>query len=116
MSSLKDFRHEILRKFNAGTPVSILGFYGLFSTGLLIKVRAGLERDHDAACAGDRSRPPVEWITERIRIINLVLEDREAQRPRTAEEKVWDRVESGQARTVKRWNVHVWRRNQQSAT
>lgn len=111
MSQLKDFRNEILRRFNAGTPVSVMGFYGLFTTGLLTKVRAGLERDYDAACAGDRSRPPREWIAERIRIINLVLEDREAERPRTAEEKVWDRVESGQARTVKRWDVSVWRNN-----
>ncbi|UHG93349.1 hypothetical protein [Spirosoma oryzicola] len=100
MADLKTFRAEIEQKFRDNIAITTFGFYGQYPTPLLEKVRAGFEQHYDAACQGDPHRPPLEWLQKRIKIITRILEDREADRPRTPEEKMWDKVENGTAKRV----------------
>jgi hypothetical protein len=82
------------------------GFYQLYPTGVLEAVLIGLERDFDAACAGDAYRQPKDWISRRISVISKIIGDREATRQRTAHERLVDSMVSGKATKVSRkWPV-----------
>lgn len=73
-------------------------FYARFDTRTLRRVRVGFEfrfdRAHDQ---GD----PTEWITDRIGLINELLDERETQEPGA---KAYSKVETGNAKPVQRWN------------
>lgn len=78
-------------------------FYEKLPTKLLVKVRAGFERDHDAVCGGDAQRQPVEWLRDRINIISRVIEQRALDDYQTPGGKAWAQVETGNAQIIKRW-------------
>lgn len=98
-------RREIQARYiEENRTITLAGFYELFSTATLIRLRAGLDIDFDLACAGDPYRQPKEWLQDRLSLISRILEDREAEKPRTAHEKVWDAVEGRTAQKITKFN------------
>ena len=105
MTKLNEFQTEIRQKFLLNATITVYGFYGQYPTNLLEKVRIGFERDFDMASQGEPYRQPVDWLSDRIRIISAILSDREAERPRTMGEKMWARVENGYVKPIRtKWN------------
>ncbi len=104
MKKLEAFRQELKARFLAGHTITTREFYEQQETVTLTRVYAGLDRDFDDACGGDPYRQPKEWLQDRLSLIGKILEEREAERPRTAHEKVWEAVEGRTAQKITKFN------------
>ncbi|WP_288425910.1 hypothetical protein [uncultured Spirosoma sp.] len=99
-------RREIQARYlEEDRTITVAEFYQMFPTATLTLLRAGLERDFDDACGGDPYRQPKEWLQDRLSLISSILEEREAERPRTAHEKVWEAVEGRTAQKITKFNT-----------
>ncbi|RYC69772.1 hypothetical protein [Spirosoma sordidisoli] len=72
------------------------GFYSHYPSSLLVKILKGLERDFDAAAAGEAYRPPMIWLSARIDLIARILEQRAAD-----QEPVPGRIDSRLAKPIR---------------
>ncbi|WP_288424241.1 hypothetical protein [uncultured Spirosoma sp.] len=104
MNKRTAYRREIHARFMAGHVISLTNFYSQFPTATLTRLRAGLERDFDDACGGDPYRQPKEWLQDRLSLISTILDNRDAESPRTADEKMWDAVDGRTARSISKFN------------
>jgi phosphoenolpyruvate carboxylase len=104
MNKLGQLRAEIRQKFLSSVVITTYAYYSQLDTAVLLALQEGFERDYDAACAGDPYRQPLEWLIERISIVTRVLDDREAGQRATSAERMYNRVEAGQATKVVKWN------------
>jgi hypothetical protein len=55
---------------------STSGFYNRWSTADLRKVRLGFERHFDATSSGEIGHPSTAWLSERLHVIDRILEQR----------------------------------------
>ncbi|GEM_PF-6708938 len=91
---------QIREKFLAGYPVDTRSFYEQYYSADLLRLQAGLERDFDAACGGDKTRQPKPWLMDRLQLISQILEERIP----THAEQMGDRVKSKLAKPVTKFN------------
>lgn len=63
-----------LHSLTAPEPtITLFDFYDRQSTKLLKAVRAGFERDFDSTSAGLAGYPSADWLTERMSVIDRIL-------------------------------------------
>lgn len=57
--------------------ITLFAFYDRQTTAVLKAVRAGFERDFDSTSAGQIGYPSADWLTERMSVIDKVLNERQ---------------------------------------
>lgn len=93
-------RREVHERFLAGQIITTQSFYAQHDTAMLLRLLAGWERDFDAACGGDETRQPKEWLQDRLHLITNILEERN----HTPAERMGNGVRSKLAKSVTKFN------------